>query len=154
MRAFASLPCYDELVYVSECAAMMRLLKVCLLLPKTVCSRANAVRQATGVPHPSCCSLVSAPRRHLSSRLFTTPHATFHPLYDFLRTLQNNGKPMMVGKRITCVDDMQKALSAAEKLLQRCDAQVQLSLLPRQVLRSAGAEVAGHLSFISWPNRT
>ena len=103
---------------------------------------------------PKFCFSMSAPHRHLSSRLFTTPHATFHPLYDFLRTLQNNGKPMMVGKRITCVDDMQKALSAAEKLLQRCDAQVQLTLLPGQVLRSAGALAAGHLSFNSWPNGT
>ena len=62
--------------------------------------------------------------RHLSSRLFSTPTATFHPLYDFLRTLQNNGEPLMVGKSIKSVEDMHKALSSAEKLLIRCDAQV------------------------------
>ena len=106
------------------------------------------------MPQPISSFSMLAPHRHLSSRLFTTPHATFHPLYDFLRTLQNNGKPMMVGKRITCVDDMQKALSAAEKLLQRCDAQVRMTLLPGQVLCSAGAQAAVHLSLNSWPNGT
>ncbi|KAK9843685.1 hypothetical protein WJX81_002259 [Elliptochloris bilobata] len=61
--------------------------------------------------------------RHLSSRLFTTPHATFNPVCDFLRTLQTNGDPLMVGKRITDVNAMQKALTKAEQLLLRCDAQ-------------------------------
>jgi hypothetical protein len=65
-----------------------------------------------------------AARRHLSSRLFNSPHATFNPLYDFLRTLQNNGEPLMIGKRLSDVEAMQRALTAAEKLLLRCDAQV------------------------------
>lgn len=63
-------------------------------------------------------------RRHLSSRLFSTPHATFNPVCDFLRTLQNNGDSLMVGKRITDVETMQRALAKAEQLLIRCDAQV------------------------------
>ena len=73
----------------------------------------------------SCTDVIARrARRHLSSRLFNSPHATFNPLYDFLRTLQNNGEPLMIGKRLSDVEAMQKALNAAEKLLLRSDAQV------------------------------
>ena len=78
-------------------------------------------------------------RRHLSSRLFSTPHATFNPVCDFLRTLQNNGDALMVNERITDVETMQRALSKAEQLLLRCDVQVALHSQPP-------ASAAWHLS--------
>jgi len=108
-------------------------------------------RRARRGARRSCAGQCRAPaRRHLSSRLFNSPHATFNPLYDFLRTLQNNGEPLMIGKRLSDVEAMQKALTAAEKLLRRSDAQVaprppwpRASPQPTLVLMCEGLQLGG-----------
>lgn len=61
--------------------------------------------------------------RHLSSKLFASK-ADFHPLFDFLSSLHSNGQPMMLNDRITSFDEMDAALTKAEKLLENMDAEV------------------------------
>lgn len=61
--------------------------------------------------------------RHLSSKLFASK-ADFHPLFDFLSSLHANGKPTMLNDRITSFDEMDTALTGAEKLLENMDAEV------------------------------
>ncbi|BDA49039.1 Sucrose synthase 2 [Coccomyxa sp. Obi] len=59
--------------------------------------------------------------RHLSSRLFASNNADFHPIFDFLRTLSYNGQSLMLNERIGSAQEMGRALDAAENYLQRYD---------------------------------
>ena len=61
--------------------------------------------------------------RHLSSKLFASK-ADFHPLFDFLSSLHSNGTSMMLNDRITSFEDMDAALTKAEKLMEDMDAEV------------------------------
>ena len=63
--------------------------------------------------------------RHLSSKLFASKE-DFNPLFEFLRSLHSNGDSMMLNDRITSFDDMDAALTKAEKLLENMDAEVLL----------------------------
>lgn len=61
--------------------------------------------------------------RHLSLKLFASK-ADFHPIFDFLSSLQINGKPIMINDSISSFDDMEEALTKAERLLENMDAEV------------------------------
>ena len=61
--------------------------------------------------------------RHLSSKLFSSKE-DFNPLFEYLRSLHSNGTSMMLNDRITSFDDMDAALTKAEKLLENMDAEV------------------------------
>ncbi|CAL5226213.1 g9052 [Coccomyxa viridis] len=76
--------------------------------------------------------------RHLSSKLFSSKE-DFNPLFEYLRSLHSNGTSMMLNDRITSFDDMDAALTKAEKLLENMDAEVPVSEVAEK-LRELGLE--------------
>ena len=61
--------------------------------------------------------------RHLSSKLFATK-ADFNPMYDFLSSLHFNGMPLMLNDRVSSFEEMDTALTKAEKLLENMESEV------------------------------
>ncbi|EIE18920.1 sucrose synthase [Coccomyxa subellipsoidea C-169] len=55
--------------------------------------------------------------RHLSSRLFASNNADFHPIFDFLLTLSYNGQSLMLNDRIKNAQEMGRALDKADNFL-------------------------------------
>lgn len=60
--------------------------------------------------------------------MFASNNADFHPIFDFLLTLSYNGQSLMLNERIASVQEMGRALDAADKFLQRHDPEVYASL--------------------------
>lgn len=54
--------------------------------------------------------------RSLSSKMFGN-YDGLHPLFSFLQTLQNKGRPLMVNKRLESCQQMEDALSLAVEYL-------------------------------------
>jgi hypothetical protein len=72
--------------------------------------------------------------RHLSSRLFASNNADFHPIFDFLLTLSYNGQSLMLNERIKSAQEMGSALDKADRLLKKyeCDVSVLSHCRPRE----------------------
>lgn len=64
--------------------------------------------------------------RMFGSRLGAQP---FFPIFEYLTNVKHNGANTMINKRITDPAGMDRALVAAEKLLQHHDAQVQMNMM-------------------------
>lgn len=66
--------------------------------------------------------------RHLSSRLFASNNADFHPIFDFLLTLSYNGQSLMLNDRIKSAQEMGGALDKADEFLNDHDPEVKFPM--------------------------